>query len=233
MKITNLILRIFKRINQLHYPLMVLLDASLINLKIKHKKTKGLFIDCGSNVGQGFNFFKKFFTPKYFDYVMFEPNPHCFEHLITIEKSLKKTHNIKILKKAIGKKNQIMRFYGLHKEEGGQLSQGGSTVSSHNSRFYKTDLQKSILVKSISFAKFITSQYKEYKTIVIKMDIEGAEYEVLNDLIEKKILNQIDIMYVEFHSSYMKENLKKIYEKKEKIIKKVFSKTNCKLRIWV
>ena len=55
---------------------------------IKSGKTF-LFIDCGSNLGQGFKFFRKYFTLDIFDYILIEPNPNCI-------KELKKLTNKKI-----------------------------------------------------------------------------------------------------------------------------------------
>ena len=46
------------------------------------KDKKGLFIDCGSNLGQGFTFFEQYFPLKTFDYILVEPNPFCKEELI-------------------------------------------------------------------------------------------------------------------------------------------------------
>ena len=46
------------------------------------KDKKGLFIDCGSNLGQGFTFFEQYFPLKIFDYILVEPNPFCEEELI-------------------------------------------------------------------------------------------------------------------------------------------------------
>ena len=48
------------------------------------KDKKGLFIDCGSNLGQGFSFFEQYFPLKTFDYILVEPNPFCKEELIKI-----------------------------------------------------------------------------------------------------------------------------------------------------
>ena len=40
-------------------------------VQIKINKKKALFIDCGSNLAQGFDFFSKLYPTKYFDYDLF------------------------------------------------------------------------------------------------------------------------------------------------------------------
>lgn len=42
---------------------------------------RGLFLDCGSNIGQGFEYFRQHFTADHFDYELFEPNPNCLPYL--------------------------------------------------------------------------------------------------------------------------------------------------------
>ena len=40
--------------------------------KLVNSKNKGLFIDCGSNLGQGFTFFEQYFHLKIFDFILVE-----------------------------------------------------------------------------------------------------------------------------------------------------------------
>src|SRR5262249_16291623 len=42
---------------------------------------RGLFIDCGSNIGQGFSYFERRFPLKHFDFILIEPNPFCCDKL--------------------------------------------------------------------------------------------------------------------------------------------------------
>lgn len=42
---------------------------------------KRLFIDMGSNLGQGFQYFSKFYNPNLFDFLLIEANPNCIDQL--------------------------------------------------------------------------------------------------------------------------------------------------------
>lgn len=55
-----------------------------------------------------------------------------------------------------------------------------------------------ITVKCVDIAGLV-SQYSEDDFVFIKMDIEGAEYDVIHDFIKKRVLNKIDYMAIEYH----------------------------------
>jgi len=50
----------------------------LSKLKLDEKR---LLIDCGYNLGQGFDYLKKFYPLDKFYYILIEPNPFCVEKL--------------------------------------------------------------------------------------------------------------------------------------------------------
>ena len=52
-----------------------------ISKNINFKNKKNIFIDLGTNKGQGFLFFKKFFKMKYFEYILIEPNPNLKNYI--------------------------------------------------------------------------------------------------------------------------------------------------------
>jgi len=48
-------------------------DANRTLIKIKGEGAgRGLFIDCASNIGQGYKFFSKYYTPNLYDYILVE-----------------------------------------------------------------------------------------------------------------------------------------------------------------
>ena len=60
-----------------------------------------------------------------------------------------------------------------------------------------------VSVKCMDIAGII-KQYKLDDLVVIKMDIEGAEYDLLLDFIKKDVLQLVDFMAIEFHPKYTK-----------------------------
>ena len=60
--------------------------------------------------------------------------------------------------------------------------------------------QTKVTVNCLDIAKIINS-FKSTDNIIVKMDIEGAEYELLQDFIKKDALKLIDYIAVEFHGN--------------------------------
>lgn len=92
-------------------------------------------MDCGSNVGQGFEFFRKYYPNKLYDYILFEPNPHCYQ-VLTKKYSGLVDEGVQILNVAVGVDTGEMDFYGLEDEKGGIYSVGGTVLPEHNSKMY-------------------------------------------------------------------------------------------------
>ena len=181
----------------------------------KYTTEKGnfLFIDCGSNIGQGYNHFKKYFTPERFDYVLIEPNSSCVKIL-----NEKYGKDLDIIEKGVWTSETKLNLFGIE-ETGEKLSQGGSLLKNHNSSFYKTKTDTAISpVNTINFSKFLEEKKKEYDTIIVKMDIESSEYVVLPFIIEDGSINLIDHIFIEFHSEFFDSNEKSKYEDIEKKI---------------
>ena len=67
----------------------------------------------------------------------------------------------------------------------------------------QNDLQEVREIESINFVEYLKNQRKDgYDYIVVKMDIEGMEYRIINKLWEnycKLNENLIDYLIIEFH----------------------------------
>ena len=175
------------------------------------KNKKRIFIDCGSNLGQGFSFFKKIFPLNIYDYLLIEPNINCVKELTS---RLGSEPNIKIINAAVWIKNGTVDLYGLN-ESNDIYTDGASIIDSHNSNYYKINKDKSTKVTSIDFSSLLNN-YSSYDEIVVKMDIESSEYEVLDKLIFDKTINLIETLFVEFHGYTFSEEKINFYKEKEK-----------------
>ncbi|WP_179008428.1 FkbM family methyltransferase [Winogradskyella forsetii] len=203
-------------------------NDSITNLPIKSaSKEKGLFIDCGSNLGQGYTYFKDFFKPEFYDTVMIEPNPHCMKIL----KEQFQNENIEFIEAAAWINYDDLHFFGLVEDDRGETTDGGSVIDSHNSTFYEADKENSTKVKAISLADLILKKKASYSQIIIKMDIESAEYEVLKNMLETKAVDYVDYMYIEFHSQYFKDEQIK-YKKLEKQLVKQLRRKDIGVSLW-
>jgi len=199
----------------------VSLRASNLVRSLSKNNERGLFIDCGSNIGQGFNYFKGHYKLKQFDYELFEPNENCYEFLLHYPFSpIGKSQKVNISPFAVSDKNEEIKFYGINKMAGGDYSQAGSINIDHN--FYDQvdpNGENYKIVTSIRLADFILNSAEKYKYIVLKLDVEGAEYKIITDLITSNAIDKITTFYVEFHSRlYTEPNLTKFIKLEEKFI---------------
>lgn len=142
-------------------------------LLILEKNKPVTFIDCGANLGQSFQWFSNFFCAKNVSFVLFEPNPNCEEHLKKVIQS--RVNKSKLLMAAVGLSNGYANFYGIEKGEL-MFSQGAAITKSP---WHEASDVGSTLVKTIDLREFLTQEKLHSAQLIMKMDIEGAEIEIL------------------------------------------------------
>ncbi len=191
---------------------------------------KGLFIDCGSNVGQGYTYFKQFFDPQHFDVLFLEPNPNCMQ---IVREKFSHLKNAKFLERAVWVREEKLKFFGLVEDKRGSTSTGGSVVENHNGAMYQADKEHAIEVDALSFSDLLAEQSKTYQKIVVKMDIESAEYEVLQDIIKKGTFKHICHIIVEFHSQYFQESERQHYKDLERKLISEMNAVGIGVTIWI
>ncbi len=138
-------------------------------------------IDCGANVGMSCLYFKKKFPNA--NIIAFEPDEKIASFL---EKNLKNNlsesqfQQIEIHKKAVWVHNEGVDF----ESDGAD----GGMISNHKNTTKK--------IPSISLKNVLLAQKTEID--MLKMDIEGAETEVLQDC--KDALNNVKNIFIEYHA---------------------------------
>lgn len=190
---------------------------------------RGLFIDCGSNLGQGFAYFKTRFPADRFDYILVEPNPYCVAHL---RASAATSKGIEIIAAAASSRDGEAILYGVT-EGADRTSQGGSIVTAHPSAWEREAIPAPVSVRTFSLGQLIASRHQAYSVIAMKMDIEGAEYDVLEDLVHTGAHRYLHAVYVEFHSRYIRGAEKRAYQRREAVIRKRYAADGVPLRLWV
>lgn len=161
-----------------------------------------LFVDCGSNIGQGYAFFTQYLRPDLYDAVLIEPNPHCVK---TLRETLGNRTGVELIEGAAWTENTTLRLFGLVEDERGETTQGASVVADHNSGDYTSDQDAALDVPAFSFGELLEQKSNDYDHIVVKMDIESSEYEVLRNLLDTGAAKHITHLFIEFHSEYFKE----------------------------
>lgn len=187
----------------------------------KRKEMRKVYIDCGSNLG---NLTREFINKGNtdFEYFLFEPLPLFYDvgDKLNIEYP-----DIKInySQSAVWIKEEVLKFYlcGLGNE--------GSSVC-ENKKSNKMDKKHPIVVQGIDFSQWIIENFDKDDFIVIKMDIEGAEYDVLPKMIEDGSVEYANEMIIEFHGrrqlsgAYIHDRYKEIHD--------YFEQSEVKLTKW-
>ena len=87
-----------------------------------------------------------------------------------------------------------------------------------------------IEVDCINLREFIET-FSKKDNIVLKLDIEGAEYDILEDFIQHNTLDYINHLYVEFHSE-MFINGNEFQKREDNILKILDSKEHLNFTRW-
>jgi FkbM family methyltransferase len=74
----------------------------------------------------------------------------------------------------------------------------GSSLNKNHPDVIKSGSNTKVTVKCVDIAR-IVRKYRESDFLVIKVDIEGAEYDLLFDFLNKAVFKLIDHIAVEFH----------------------------------
>lgn len=185
---------------------------------------KKVFLDCGTNLGQGLlQFIDRKIIDKTFQIECFEPNPYAIEYskkrFSTEEYS---EYSINFNEVAIWiedceKQLTIESFDGeyvcQHTGEhlGYDLKSGGATnimgeTWKKPSYINDDDIDTGVIAQCINFSEYLKNNISEEDYVICKIDIEGAEYEVLGSLIDDNTIDLIDEIYIEWHNHLLKEN---------------------------
>jgi len=145
-------------------------------------------IDCGANVGDVTNYFAEKGAIVY----AFEPNPYAFR---VLEYRFKGNTNVVCIKKAVSDNAGTGKLFFHESANLDQVkySTGSSMVGDKNN--VNEDSFEEVEV--INLSEFISNLDKPVK--VLKIDIEGEEHKILNQMIDNGTILSIPFVFVETH----------------------------------
>jgi len=160
------------------------------------KKNIDTFFDVGANNGI-VSLWYRYWNPDVKIYA-FEPDP---EQFTLLKKNIRLNHirNAKLYRVALGKKSGIQQFHVTQ-----------DAVYSLNSGLTKNQNLpcKTMTVRVKRLSSFIKTM--KQRISLISMDIEGAEYDVFEDLLKTKTIDAIDTILFEGHHFTDEQNLQHI-----------------------
>ena len=171
----------------------------LLLIKVYFKKYLKLLspgkvaIDCGANLGNVTIRLAKTGAEVH----AFEPNPYAFE---VLTEKLKPYKNVTCYPQGVWDKDATTDLYFHNSATNDQAfwSFGSSIIEQkHN-----VGKSKSVAVKIIDLTKFIEELDKPVE--LLKIDIEGAECELLEKFIEKELYRKVRMTLVETHDGKIK-----------------------------
>jgi FkbM family methyltransferase len=183
-----------------------------------------IFLDCGANLGQAFDEFSQSYPLAEYDYWLFEPNPACYKVL---------------LDKHLGTPKVSVIWAAVHNQTGWanlsyrtEYDVGASIITGHNSGFAQIETNSSVLVPTIDLDTVVSVLYSRNYEIYLKLDIESSEYDILEKMIESNNLSKIHTLWCEFHSQYMNDETKFLFQYREMNILSHIQKVNLNFHLW-
>ena len=146
-----------------------------------------VFIDCGFYRGKAISIFKK--MPECddsFEFFAFDPNRFSDERLEEIQES-----GINFINKAVWIHDGEITFYA----SGRRFGQANSVFPNP----IKPRREEQRIVGCIDFGKWIKDNFSKDDYIVLKMNIEGAEYDVLDSMLKVGSIEYVNLLVVSFH----------------------------------
>lgn len=142
-----------------------------------------LMIDAGSYTGKIIETYQQSgWIDDTWDIYAFEPIPELYE---TCKAEFKRMGlNVKTIKKAVWIKNGTVRFNTSERADASHIANEGLKVS------------------SIDFSEFVSTLPQ---VDLCSMDIEGAEYEVLQKMMDDGTISKIKLLDIEFHDRLMSD----------------------------
>lgn len=146
------------------------------------------FVDLGAHVGE-----QSITAAHYMPVFAFEPDPIAIEKLETCIRNSTPMFPISVIKKAATNFDGVTSLYG-HKN--GPQFTGSSSL---NKAKINVSDSECYVVETCDIGKFVKDL--PFQKFIIKCDVEGAEYEIIESLGVHGVFDRVILMFTEFHDS--------------------------------
>lgn len=164
---------------------------------------KKIFIDCGANDGCSIRKFKAIKNDSR------EYEIHSFECNMELIKKIN-DKDVFLHSEAVSNKNGKITFYSQNNHHSSSTYREKGEIDRQD--FGGTSI---IEVDCIRLSDFIMNNFKKDDYIILKLDVEGEEYNIIPDIIETGAYHFLNEIWIEWHSKWINTSNEKdiVYEK--------------------
>jgi FkbM family methyltransferase len=151
-----------------------------------------VFLDCGGHNGSSVRKFRARHDPQgRFNTYTFEPNPKYATSFAGLP-------NHELIQAAVSNADGTAEFF-LDREDGDGSTLFRNKLTRDNGGCGALDTTDPVVVKTIDLSRWIQAELHPDDPILLKLDIEGAEYDTLEKLILDGTLHRVKHLFVEWH----------------------------------
>lgn len=196
--------------------------------------SRNIFLDLGTHYGQGLdNFYEMFSMNDDWIICTFEANP------VTFKKYMAEYHgkypNVAAINVAISDTDGKLILNLEQPPREGETGMGSSAISLDKWNPWNTEdrehFKTQVEVPCIDFSKFIKQNFTPEDNIIIKMDIEGSEYCVLDKMIADDTISYVNHIFIEWHSRFF-TNTEEMQQKEISLREQLSSYDGLKVEYW-
>jgi FkbM family methyltransferase len=178
---------------------------------------KKVFIDGGAHEGESIDLFRSLY-PDHAEYEIhsFEPNPAMW--------SLIEKRGVILHKVGLWNKDAVKDFFI------GRYSEGSTFLTEKVSG--KVNYREPHPTTVISLSNWIKTNFLPDDHIVLKLDIEGAEYKVIPDLVVTGVHKYIKEWYGELHTTGREGKIRSLDKREWPNLVQLFKENNINFKDW-
>jgi len=166
---------------------MIELCKSITEKPVTKRK---VFLDIGAHIGESVRrFYRQRPDANEFEIYCFEPDPEIFKKLFNNVGAMPNVHCICAALTAKSGQRSLAKGH-INQGDGSTLMPGKLTGG----------LSGTIPVNCQDINEWLTNANGNFDYCVVKMNIEGAEYELLPHMVSSGLMSRIDELFVQFHS---------------------------------
>jgi FkbM family methyltransferase len=176
---------------------------------------KKVFIDCGAYDGSSIRKFRNLFDPEqeYTIHSFEPPSVHGEEKIKKLKETVASQKNVILHEKVVWIRNGTAIFY----------DSGNAGASLLQMKTWENPTK----VECVDLSSWIKENFSKEDHVILKLDVEGAEYEIIKKMDDDGTFELVDKLYGEIHGL----KCGKRFEETMKLLN-IFEKWNHKLHEW-